>query len=180
MNNEQLLVAARAGDHKAFKALVVDHRLKAWNVCLRICGNHADAEDALQVALVLAWRNLGRFRGEASFGTWFYRIASNSALDLVRRSKDEQSLDQDIFGNEVQVIDYSANFESQLADSEVLNEALSQISLEAREALVLHTVAGLKMSEIATHQNSSASAVKVRIHRAKKKLAAYLGGRDLR
>lgn len=63
MDEKHLVEAAVNGDERAFATLVSDCKLRAWNVCLRICGNHHDAEDALQSALALAWRNLGKFKG---------------------------------------------------------------------------------------------------------------------
>ncbi|APT83913.1 RNA polymerase sigma factor [Corynebacterium aquilae] len=175
LNNESaLLAAARKGDGQAFGELVTNYRLKAFNACLRITGNHHDAEDALQAAVYLAWKNLDKFRGEAGFGTWFYRIASNAAMDLLRRRKEASSLDEDGFGNEVQLEDSTATFESQLAENDRLNQALDNLTDESREALVLFAVVGMKIAEIAKHQDSSVSATKVRIHRAKKALIPLL------
>lgn len=172
----ELVEAARDGDSSAFASLVGGHRQRLYNVCYRICGNHHDAEDALQNALALAWRNLAKFRGASGFGTWVYRIASNTSLELIRRRKDETSLDEDVFGNEVQLADTAPRFEDQITDNDRLNTALESISAEAREALVLQAVGGLKISEIAAHQKSSVSATKVRLHRARKTLQEILQG----
>lgn len=174
MNDVELLSKARTGDQQAFAELVTRYQHIAWGVCVRITENQHDAEDALQMALASTWQNLSRFRGEAKFGTWFYRIASNAAMAVVRKRKPENSLDDDIDGYVVELEDVSAEFEDRLADQDRLGSALQQLTEEAREALVLAEVAGLSYAEIAVHQDASLSAVKVRIHRAKKKLAEIL------
>ena len=80
-----LLTAARAGDESAFAALVEPHRRDLHAHCYRMLGSLQDAEDALQDALLRAWRGLGRLRGpRASMRTWLYRIATNACLDLAR------------------------------------------------------------------------------------------------
>lgn len=174
MNDAELLSRAREGDQRAFAELVTRYQHIAWSVCVRITQHHQDAEDALQIALASAWQNLGRFRGEAKFGTWFYRIASNSAMALVRKRKPTQSIDDDDEGYVIELVDAASAFEERLADQDRLTTALQKLSDESREALVLAEVAGLSYAEIAVHQSASLSATKVRIHRAKKKLAELL------
>ena len=80
MDEAVLVMQARDGDQRAFADLVNGHRNQIWAVCLQICGNQHDAEDALQATLLAAWRNLDKFRGEARFSTWMHRIAANNAL----------------------------------------------------------------------------------------------------
>ena len=80
-----LLTAARAGDESAFAALVEPHRRDLHAHCYRMLGSLQDAEDALQDALLRAWRGLGRFEGRASLRTWLHRIATNACLDLAKR-----------------------------------------------------------------------------------------------
>ncbi|MDO5077732.1 RNA polymerase sigma factor [Corynebacterium sp.] len=175
MSDAELLSRARAGDQRAFAELVTRYRHIAWSVCVRITQHQQDAEDALQIALASAWQNLSKFRGEAKFGTWFYRIASNSAMALVRKRKPVHSIDDATEdGYVIELEDFSAAFEDRLADQDRLTAALQQLTDESREALVLAEVAGLSYAEIAVHQQASLSAIKVRIHRAKKKLADML------
>lgn len=174
MTDAELLNKARGGDQRAFAALVTRYRHIAWSVCLRITEDRHDAEDALQIALASTWQNLKKFRGDSKFGTWFYRIASNSAMAIVRKRKYEASIDHDDDGYFIELEDTTAAFENQLTDNDLLTTALQQLNDEAREAVVLAEVAGLSHAEIAKHQNSTPNATKVRIHRAKKRLAELL------
>jgi RNA polymerase sigma-70 factor, ECF subfamily len=80
LDDRALVAAATAGDRAAFDVLVRRHQRTVYAVCYRFCGDHADASDLAQDALVRAYRGLGRFKGDAAFGTWLYRIAVNVCL----------------------------------------------------------------------------------------------------
>src|SRR5690348_5769983 len=82
---DELLDAARGGDEDAYRALVEPLRAELHAHCYRMLGSVHDAEDALQDALLRAWRGLPRFEGRSSVRSWLYRIATNSCLDLIAR-----------------------------------------------------------------------------------------------
>src|SRR3954471_2945125 len=90
-----LLEAARGGDETAFRELIEAHRTELHAHCYRMLGSVQDAEDALQDAMLRAWRFLPRFDGRSSVRTWLYKIATNTALDAInRRPKRTLPLDQ--------------------------------------------------------------------------------------
>src|SRR5512133_1630763 len=80
-----LLDAARGGDQEAYRRLVEPHRGALHAHCYRMLGSVHDAEDALQDAMLRAWRGLPRFEGRSSLRSWLYRIATNTCLDVVAR-----------------------------------------------------------------------------------------------
>src|SRR6478672_5357223 len=85
MTEQQLVEAARGGDEQAFGQLVDAHRSGLYVHCYRMLGSTQDAEDALQEALLRAWRGLPRFQGRSSLRSWLYTIATNASLKAIER-----------------------------------------------------------------------------------------------
>lgn len=163
-----LIVRARDGDAAAFVALVTPHRDRTWSVCLRITGNQSDAEDALQDALTAAWLHLDRFRSDARFGTWLYRIASNAALAIIRRRRDIAH--EEIDSEALSVSDHA----TRVTDVAVVRMAIQSLPDHLREAIVLREIGDLTYEEIARHQNIGVQTVKSRLSRARSALASSL------
>lgn len=85
MREEEWIEAARQGDQDAFAELVRLYEKRVFALTTRMCRNPEDAAEAAQEAFLSAWQGLRFFRGEASFSTWLYRLASNACVDLLRR-----------------------------------------------------------------------------------------------
>src|SRR4051812_41449889 len=90
-----LLEAARGGDEGAYRELIELHRGELHAHCYRMLGSTHDAEDALQEAMLRAWRGLPRFDGRSSLRTWLYKIATNTALDAIGRRPKQRVLPLD-------------------------------------------------------------------------------------
>jgi RNA polymerase sigma-70 factor (ECF subfamily) len=165
----ELLSAARSGDQDAFETLVWPMRDRLWGVCLRIAGNHADADDAFQDCLLAMWRALPKFRLESRFSTWSYRIATNAALNVVRRRRE---VPFDTAEREVASTDDPAH---NIANRDAIQKALELLGEEFREALVLREFGQLTYDEIAIHQGVNIQTVKSRLHRARAKMRVALG-----
>ncbi|GAA3702679.1 RNA polymerase sigma factor [Gordonia hankookensis] len=177
MDEAVLLMQAREGDQHAFAQLVAAHRTHVWAVCLNICGNQHDAEDALQNTLVAAWQNLHKFRGEARFSTWVHRIAANNALTVVRRRKDNTQI-TDFTDPEqpIQLVDDAggSSFDERLAVRDAVRDALARLPDDFREAVVLREFGDLTYADIAAHQGVGVQTVKSRLNRARTQLAEIL------
>src|SRR3954452_10266298 len=85
VNEGQLLRAAQKGDEQAFRELLDPYRGELHAHCYRMLGSLHDAEDALQDAMLRAWRGVGRFEGRSSLRSWLYTIATNSSLNLIAK-----------------------------------------------------------------------------------------------
>jgi RNA polymerase sigma-70 factor (ECF subfamily) len=162
---------ARRGEAAAFERLVNDHAQRTWAVCYRITGNRHDAEDALQDALVAAWQNLPRFRGDSRFGTWLHRIAANASLAVVRRRRDVAMDDLPAGRLDAGAVDFYDRF----AESDRIEAALRTLPEDFRVALVLREFGDLSYQEIAAHQGVPVQTVKSRLNRARAAMAAELG-----
>jgi RNA polymerase sigma-70 factor, ECF subfamily len=93
-SSPQTLAAAQRGDESAFEQLVAPHRGELHAHCYRMLGSVHDADDALQDAMLRAWRGLGKFKGNSSVRSWLYKIATNTCLDLIgKRPKRQLPLD---------------------------------------------------------------------------------------
>src|ERR1700761_1880379 len=83
---------ARRGDRDAFRVLVERHARAVFRLAYRMTGNEIDAEDMVQETFLRAWKQIAKFDGRASFGTWLHRICANCSLDLIRARKRKQEL----------------------------------------------------------------------------------------
>ena len=78
---------ARDNDYRAYEQLYQQHAGRVYALCVRLCHDRDMAEDLTQESFVLAWRKLGSFRGDSAFGTWLYRITTNTVLSYLRKHK---------------------------------------------------------------------------------------------
>lgn len=175
---DELVRAAAGGDEEAFAQLVALHEKKVYNLALRMCGNPEDAWDAAQEAFLAAWRGLPAFRGEAGFSTWLYRLTSNAAIDLLRRTKrqrGESSLDDEALG--IDAVDRAPSPQERAEESELrgaVTEGLARLTDSHRQALVLREVQELSYEEIAQVLEVDLGTVKSRISRARSALRKIL------
>src|SRR6478736_8023012 len=86
-SDEWLAGRAARGDAAAFEQLVLRHQDRLYTLALRVTLNEADARDCVQEGLISAWRAIGRFRGDARFSTWMYRIVLRKAYDAIEKRR---------------------------------------------------------------------------------------------
>lgn len=168
--------AARNGDTEAFDELVRLTYGDVFKLAVRLTGNEADANDVVQDTYVRAFRGLRRFRGDAQFSTWLYRIASNCASTFTaRRSRlRHHSLAE---AEEVPETDPDQDPTLQAEASTLrasLERALEQLPHRLRAVMELRHLEDLSHREIAERLGISESATKVRLHRARNTLRRLL------
>ncbi|HEY8217761.1 MAG TPA: RNA polymerase sigma factor [Acidimicrobiia bacterium] len=166
----ELALAAAGGDRDALEQLLDGHVDRVHAVCRRIVGDPEDALDATQEALLAIARGIGRFDGRAAFSTWAYRVATNAALDELRRRKRrpltavDDTLDPPVAGGE-DGVDVRLDVDA----------ALEQVAEEFRVAVVLRDLADLGYAEIATVLDVPVGTVKSRVARGRAALRDALG-----
>jgi RNA polymerase sigma-70 factor (ECF subfamily) len=170
-SDDELLARHVDGDPAAFGELVVRHRDRLWAVALRTLGNPDDAADALQDALLSAYRGASGFRGSAAVTTWLHRIVVNACLDLARRRavRPTEPLLIDP-ASEPAGRDRVAERETSLS----VLAALRTLPPEQAAAVVLVDVEGYPVSEVAEILDVPTGTVKSRCARARARLAAQL------
>ncbi|GAA4431121.1 RNA polymerase sigma factor SigM [Actinokineospora soli] len=172
-SDADLIAAHAAGDPRAFSELVRRHRDRLWAVALRTLRDHEEAADALQEALISAFRAAGSFRAESQVTTWLHRIVVNACLDRVRRrnARPTVPLPEAGPGEPVSPRDAMADRETQL----VVQRALAELSDEQRLPIVLVDVEGYSVAETAQILGIAEGTVKSRCARGRAKLAKSLG-----
>jgi RNA polymerase sigma-70 factor (ECF subfamily) len=159
------------GDRDAFGELVRRHRDRLWAVALRTLGDREEAADALQEALLSAYRAADRFRGESAVTTWLHRIVVNACLDRARRRQARPVVSLP----EVEGIREPVGPEPDHDTAREVWAALAKLPAEQRVPLVLLEMQGYSVAEIAQRLGIAEGTVKSRCSRGRARLAVLLG-----
>ena len=175
--DEELLQLHVDGDAQAFSELFRRHRHRLWAVALRTMRDPEDAADALQDAMISAFRRAGSFRHQSAVTTWLHRIVVNASLDRIRRNRVRRTdslpdnLDRDL------LLASSEDLDEIVASSELrvdVAAALGQINPDQRAALVLVDMEGYSVEEAARMLGCAEGTIKSRCSRGRAKLAGLL------
>jgi RNA polymerase sigma-70 factor (ECF subfamily) len=160
---------AQAADSRAFEKLYRAHVNKVYGLCLRMTGNPSEAEDCTQDAFIQAWNQLSRFRGDSAFGTWLHRVAVNTVLGRMRKSRREQDRIR-------AVSDVAPRPELMGDDGELqdLEQAINELPSGARHVFVLNAVYGYSHSETGDMLGIAEGTSKAQLSRARRLLAQQL------
>lgn len=166
-----LVAAAKDGDRDAFDELVRVTYVDTYTLAYRLTGDEEDARDVVQDAYLRAYKGLKRFRGDAQFSTWMYRITANCAATFLgKRAKNRhEELTDDVVDEAYPAVDPEVSVETS-DDRERLQQALRKLPPRLRAVVLLRDVYDLPHEAIATELGISESAAKVRLHRARRKL----------
>lgn len=174
------VLAARSGDRRAFEALVGRYERPVYNLALRMLGRAEDAEDASQEVFLKAYRALTAYDQNRPFSTWLLSIAAHHCIDRIRRRRmQEVSLDALPPWRQIAVRTVDPEDEAIYRDHSDRVKALLQcLPEDYRLVVVLRYWHDFGYSEIAELTGESESAIKSRLHRARRQLAEELLGRD--
>jgi RNA polymerase sigma-70 factor (ECF subfamily) len=173
---ERLLDAARRGDRPAFEELVRRTYVDTYTLAVRLTANEEDARDVVQDAYLRAWKGIDRFRGDAQFSTWMYRITANAASTLVEKRRRRRT---EVLDDLTEPAETAYDAQPELAAESALGLAELGRAVEAlppklRSIVVLKDVYGLSHDSIAAELGISVAAAKVRLHRGRKRLREML------
>ncbi len=175
-NLDQLVEAARDGDHPAFEELVRRTYADTFALARRLVSDDEDARDVVQETYLRAFRSIKKFRGEAQFTTWLYRITANCASTYLGRRRRHR---HDELDEEVTVPDLHPDHDPAMAaDASLLRDrlemAIAELPARLRAVVVLRDIYDMNHAEIADELGISESAAKVRLHRARRKLRTQI------
>ena len=181
MNEEQLnqervwLEQAIEGDKAAFGKLIEAFQGPVYNLAYRMLNNSGEAEEAAQEAFVRAWTRLHTYDPKRKFSTWLLSITSNYCIDQIRKRRALLlSIDEPLPPHPALTSDKAKGPEAQMASSEqqdLVQGLLQELPEEYRTAVILRYWQEMSYEEIAETTNSSVSAIKSRLFRARKQLA---------
>ncbi len=172
----------KKGDQAAFEDVVSFYQNKVFAICFRMIGNKHEAEDLAQEAFIRAYINIQSYDENRKFSTWLYRIATNLAIDRMRKKKPDYYLDAEIKGTE------GMNLYSQIPDNGVLPEdevtsletqsyiqkEIMQLPAKYRSIIALRFIDELSLKEISEILEIPVGTVKTRIHRGREALRKKL------
>lgn len=181
-SDADLLARHVAGDPEAFGTLFARHRDRLWAVALHTLAHHEDAADALQEAMISAFRRAASFRGDAAVTTWLHRIVVNACLDQVRRRRvrpvEPLPGDTDHTGHTGRGAPPPAPAQAdpvdRLAERTAVLDALRGLPAEQRHALVLVDMEGYSVAEAAQLLGCATGTVKSRCARGRARLLPQL------
>ncbi|MCS7263878.1 MAG: sigma-70 family RNA polymerase sigma factor [Armatimonadetes bacterium] len=191
--DERLVEAAQAGNQEAFAELVRRYQSKIYNLALRYTNDSETAMDITQDAFVKAWQTLPKFRGEANFYTWIYRIAMNLCIDrhrralvrgepqkvsleelIVERQRFEETEDEsELWWEEAETAEPEAEVLRQEMRQKVW-EAVQQLPALLKQVILLREYEGLSLQEIAKITGTNVGTVKSRLYQARQHLKKLL------
>ncbi len=176
-----LIRRCQNGDVNAFSQLVTRHEKKVYALVARVLGATAtpdDVADTAQDVFVQAWRALGKFRGDARFSTWLYRIATNMAIKEWHRRKRRGLFvydDAPIAETDADPSPGPAALAHRRADNAALRRAIDALPEKQRTVVLLHYFEDLACEEIASVVGVSVGTIWSRLHYACKKLRDSVG-----
>jgi RNA polymerase sigma factor (sigma-70 family) len=167
----QLIERILRGETAAYRALVNRHKDYAFTIAYRLLNNREEAEEAAQDAFVRAFNGLANFNREAKFTTWFYRVVINAALTIQQKKKLPT---EDLENAKILRGSEEKNIFKQKEQRYYIDLALKQLSSDDVVMITLFYLKEQSLEEIAEICNIEANSVKVKLHRARKRLAEVM------
>lgn len=175
-----VVAAAREGDRGAFDEIVRRTYVDTYTLAVRLTATEEDARDVVQEAYLRAWKGIRRFRGDAQFSTWMYRITANTAATVSSKRRRQRTVHIDDVADPVET-EVALHPELATENNELmgrLSAALDELPPRLRALVVLKDVYGLSHEDIAEELGISVTAAKVRLHRGRKRMRDLLYEED--
>ena len=167
----ELIDRILAGERQLYATLVNKYKSYAYTIALKIVENKPEAEEAAQDAFIKAFHYLKSFNKQAKFSTWLYRIVFNTAISYKRKNRHQF---QDIEEN---TVEYHEQTDTQIEKDDkhiFLSQAMDRLNEADRLSIQLYYIKELSLEEVAETMGQNLNTIKVRVHRARQRLADEL------
>jgi RNA polymerase sigma factor (sigma-70 family) len=183
LSDQDLMRIVQAGDYSPASEIYDRYSSRIYNFAFRFLKNAEAAEDAMQEVFVKMIRHAGQFQGDAKLSTWLFSITANWCRDYLRKADNKPKESEEVLISLPSSSEYSPERNLEQREDELrVRRALSALTPEQREAILLSRYQGLSYAEIAQIAGCSEGAVKTRVFRAmetlKKALAVDASGGD--
>jgi len=175
-DDQKLIDAINKGDTKAYAQLVNRYKDLVYTLAIRMLKNREEAEEVAQDAFVKVFKSLQQFKGDSKFSTWIYRVTYNTCLDRIKKNKkylNDVAIDEFTF-NKLDVIDNALENMIKKEKQELIKNCIAKLPDDSSALLTLFYFEELSLDEISKIINIEANTVKVKLFRARKKLAIIL------
>ena len=172
-NNDQLYInKVINGNTNAFAYLVDDYKNMVFSLAFKMTKNREEAEEISQDTFIKAFKNLKKFKGDSKFSTWLYRIAYHTSLDNIKKNKNNNSTFEinEITFNQIQAVETILQGIDRKERAEIMKHCLQKLPNEERSVIWMFYYDELSLKEIIEVTGMSEANLKVKLHRARKKL----------
>jgi RNA polymerase sigma factor (sigma-70 family) len=175
-NDQPYIDKVIKGDVNAFTHLVDAYKNMVFSLAFKMTKNREEAEEVSQDTFIKAFRNLSKFKGESKFSTWLYRIAYHACLDAIKKSKNHNSSLEinEITFNQIKAVDHILEGIERKERAKIMNECLLKLPEEERAIIWMFYYDELSLKEIMKVTALSEANLKVKLHRARKKLVGIV------
>ncbi|WP_298778396.1 sigma-70 family RNA polymerase sigma factor [uncultured Polaribacter sp.] len=176
-NKDQLIInKVLKGDANAFAYLVDTYKDMVFSLAFKMTKKREEAEEVSQDTFIKAYKNLGKFKGDSKFSTWLYRIAYHASLDAIKKNKNHNNSFEinEITYNQIQSVDTILQGIERKERAKVMNDCLLKLPEEERSLIWMFYFDELSLREIIEVTSISEANLKVKLHRARKKLLAIV------
>ncbi|WP_298881442.1 sigma-70 family RNA polymerase sigma factor [uncultured Polaribacter sp.] len=175
-NNQHYITKVINGDTNAFAYLVDEYKNMVYSLAYKMTKNKEEAEEISQDTFIKAFKNLSKFKGDSKFSTWLYRIAYHTSLDAIKKNKKNNSnveINEFTF-NQIQSVENILEGIERKERSIILSGCLDKLPEEERSIIWMFYYDELSLKEITEITDFSEANLKVKLHRARKKLLAIV------
>ncbi|PQJ78134.1 RNA polymerase sigma factor [Polaribacter porphyrae] len=171
-NDQYYIKKVMKGDINAFTFLVDNYKNMVFSLAFKMTKSKEEAEEISQDTFIKAYKNLQKFKGDSKFSTWLYRIAYHTSLDAIKKNKKEQNTFEinEVTFNQIKSVEYILEGIERKERAKVMENCLQKLPDEERSIIWMFYYDELSLKEIIEVTGLSQANLKVKLHRARKKL----------